>query len=336
MFYSNRRFALAIPILVAALIALSACAQAPTPAPTAIPPVAPTAAPTVAPTEATMSSGQAPMMPAGSVAVQLVKNDKLGNILVDTHGMTLYTFKNDKPGESNCTGACATLWPPLTVPQGTVPTASKGDNGMLGVLERAGGTYQVTYNDMPLYLFAQDTKVGDTNGQGYKNLWSVVTNSTNSAAMSMPATAGATDWMMAGFPTILGIQDITPSKAATVYVGPYTIQVPADAFTTPVRFVILSGNLASFTKVPEGQKSVLAFAFNVRNLSTDELITKFAKPVIFSAKDQSITANSKYYNVAADGTFTVNSTGLQVKSGELTHPIAGTPVGWVVTSPTMP
>jgi predicted lipoprotein with Yx(FWY)xxD motif len=336
MFHSTKRYALAILIMAIALIALSACAQAPIPVPTAVPPAAPTAAPTTAPTEAAMSSGQAPMMPANSIAVQLVKNDKLGNILVETHGMTLYTFKNDKPGESNCADACAALWPPLTVPQGTVPTASKDANGMLGVLERADGTYQVTYNDMPLYLFAQDTKAGDTNGQGYKNLWSVVTTATNSVAMSMPATAGATDWMMAGFPTILGIQDITPGKAATVYVGPYTIQVPADAFSTPVRFVVLSGNLASFTKAPAGQKPVLAFAFNVRNLSTNELITKFDKPVVLTAKDQSILTNSKYYNVAANGTFTDNATGLQAKSGELTHPIAGTPVGWVITSSATP
>ena len=38
-----------------------------------------------------------------------------GGLLVNTTGMTLYTFDNDVPGsgKSACNGPCATLWPPL-------------------------------------------------------------------------------------------------------------------------------------------------------------------------------------------------------------------------------
>ncbi len=97
----------------------------------------------------------------------------LGTILVDSQGMTLYTFRNDKPGVSNCEGACATLWPPLTV-TGT-PTASQGINGTLGTITRSDGSSQVTYNGLPLYTYSPDTSPGDTLGQGYKNLWYVVT-----------------------------------------------------------------------------------------------------------------------------------------------------------------
>ena len=40
---------------------------------------------------------------------------KLGRILVDSHGRTLYDFVADKTTASTCYGACASLWPPLTV-----------------------------------------------------------------------------------------------------------------------------------------------------------------------------------------------------------------------------
>ena len=38
---------------------------------------------------------------------------KLGRILVDSRGRTLYLFEKDKRGHSACAGACATYWPPL-------------------------------------------------------------------------------------------------------------------------------------------------------------------------------------------------------------------------------
>lgn len=35
-----------------------------------------------------------------------------GDVLAGDNGMTLYTFKNDKPGTSNCYDKCAQNWPP--------------------------------------------------------------------------------------------------------------------------------------------------------------------------------------------------------------------------------
>src|SRR5436190_850774 len=37
----------------------------------------------------------------------------LGNILVDSHGRTLYLFKKDSGAKSTCFGECAHDWPPL-------------------------------------------------------------------------------------------------------------------------------------------------------------------------------------------------------------------------------
>ena len=108
------------------------------------------------------------------VTVEASMGTSMGEFLTDSKGMTLYTFKNDKPGESTCYNACAQLWPPLTVAKGEQPTLAQGLAGKLGTIQRTDGTYQVTYNDMPLYYYSQDTQAGQTNGEGYKNLWSIV------------------------------------------------------------------------------------------------------------------------------------------------------------------
>jgi hypothetical protein len=56
----------------------------------------------------------------------------------------------------------------------------------LGVIQRADGTYQVTYNDMPLYRFIKDTQPGDANGQGLLNgAWTVAL--VTAAAPAAPA-----------------------------------------------------------------------------------------------------------------------------------------------------
>jgi predicted lipoprotein with Yx(FWY)xxD motif len=106
--------------------------------------------------------------------LMMAKNDKLGDILTDSQGMTLYIFKKDKPGETVCYDQCAQKWPPLTVKEGTKPTAASGINGKLGEVERKDGSYQVTYNDMPLYYFQGDTKPGEAKGQGVGGVWFVV------------------------------------------------------------------------------------------------------------------------------------------------------------------
>ncbi len=114
--------------------------------------------------------------------VMVAKSAKLGSILTDSKGMTLYAFKKDKPGESACVDNCAKNWPPLTIAEGTQPMAGSGIPGKLGQIERKDDTYQVTYNGMPLYHFAGDSKPGDTNGQGMGGVWSAVSTSTSSTA----------------------------------------------------------------------------------------------------------------------------------------------------------
>lgn len=127
-------------------------------------------------------SASAAAMTSGAPTLMVHQDSTLGNILTDSQGMTLYIFKKDKAGESVCEGTCAQKWPPLTVTEGMQPMAAPGIPGKLGEFERKDDTYQVTYDGMPLYRFAGDSKPGETKGQGLGGVWFVVP--TSASAMS--------------------------------------------------------------------------------------------------------------------------------------------------------
>ena len=101
----------------------------------------------------------------GGNATVGISTTGVGNVLVDSHGHTLYVFKKDSGMASNCVGACAAAWPPLRA--GGMPTAGRGAQASLvATTKRSDGAPQVTYNGHPLYLYAGDMKPGDTDGQG--------------------------------------------------------------------------------------------------------------------------------------------------------------------------
>jgi predicted lipoprotein with Yx(FWY)xxD motif len=100
--------------------------------------------------------------------VATADNAKLGKILVDAQGMTLYFFDRDANGTIACVGACATKWPPFVTTG--APAAPSGVTG-IGTASRPDGTTQVTYKTHPLYRFSGDAKAGDTNGDGFAGIW---------------------------------------------------------------------------------------------------------------------------------------------------------------------
>jgi len=107
------------------------------------------------------SSGAAAAPAAARVATG---RTKLGTVLVDGKGRTLYLFEKDKSNASSCYGACASVWPPLTsakgVAAGGLPAAK------LGATKRTDGRTEVTYAGHPLYTYAGDAKPGQARGQG--------------------------------------------------------------------------------------------------------------------------------------------------------------------------
>jgi predicted lipoprotein with Yx(FWY)xxD motif len=109
---------------------------------------------------------------AANGATVAVANSKLGDILVDADGRTLYAFTKDKGDQSACSGDCATNWPALT---GTATAGTGAQAALLSTAMQANGSSQVTYGGKPLYHFAGDAKPGDTKGQGVGSVWFAVT-----------------------------------------------------------------------------------------------------------------------------------------------------------------
>jgi predicted lipoprotein with Yx(FWY)xxD motif len=117
---------------------------------------------------ATQSTTQAQSSAAAAGPVALTTHKgPLGTYLTDGQGRTVYMFAADKSGSSTCTGQCATYWPPVT---GTAAhTSGAAVASMTGTISRPDGTMQITYAGHPLYLYAGDSKAGDTKGQGSDN-----------------------------------------------------------------------------------------------------------------------------------------------------------------------
>jgi predicted lipoprotein with Yx(FWY)xxD motif len=80
-----------------------------------------------------------------------------GTVLENSAGLPLYTYDKDTGTQSNCSGACAQAWPPLTVSAGTTPKGGAGVSGTLAAVKQSNGTYQVTYDGRLIYTFISDS-----------------------------------------------------------------------------------------------------------------------------------------------------------------------------------
>jgi predicted lipoprotein with Yx(FWY)xxD motif len=95
-------------------------------------------------------------------------------VLTNTKGLTLYTLSGETHGKFICTTAeCLKAWPPLLVTPSTTP---KGPV-KLGTIKNPEGKTQVTFKGMPVYTFEGDSKKGEANGEGLKDVgvWHAVT-----------------------------------------------------------------------------------------------------------------------------------------------------------------
>lgn len=73
---------------------------------------------------------------------------------------TLYEFGADTAGVSNCSGACAAVWPPFAASANAQPT------GLFTIIVRADGIHQWAYKGHALYNFSGDARPGDAAGDG--------------------------------------------------------------------------------------------------------------------------------------------------------------------------
>lgn len=151
-------------------VALAACGGAATPAPTPTP----TAMPTQVPTQAPLETPSVPLVGTATPG-------GLPTLLTGADRRSLYLFTNDAENSTNCTGPCASAWPPLVVPEGVTPTGGDGVTGTLSTIQRPDGTRQVTYNGIPLYYWSGDMAPGDVMGQGVNGVWFLVAPSATAA-----------------------------------------------------------------------------------------------------------------------------------------------------------
>lgn len=94
---------------------------------------------------------------------------KAGTVVVNSSGLTLYSFAHDSKNKSTCYGSCAKVWIPLAAKGSVVVKSGSGLSQQLaGKFKRTDGTYQVTYGGHPLYHFTGDTKAGQQNGENKK------------------------------------------------------------------------------------------------------------------------------------------------------------------------
>jgi predicted lipoprotein with Yx(FWY)xxD motif len=112
----------------------------------------------------------AAVLTAGTFAVHANPTQVANGVMVNKEGKTLYTFDKDAAGKSNCSGGCATAWPPFIVAN---PALAGGD---FSIVKRDDGSAQWAFQGKPLYFFAGDTKPGDVSGDNSGGVWHVIRN----------------------------------------------------------------------------------------------------------------------------------------------------------------
>jgi predicted lipoprotein with Yx(FWY)xxD motif len=120
---------------------------------------------------------------ASSYSLNVVTHSDYGDYLTGLDGKALYIFKSDVKGSgaSTCYDACIAAWPAYLVDSADYKSELAGD---FTVITRKDGSYQLAYNGWPLYYFAGDQKVGDTNGQGIGEVWYVATYKAEASSSS--------------------------------------------------------------------------------------------------------------------------------------------------------
>lgn len=133
------------------------------------------------------SSSAAPAAGGNTVTAKTIGSQQ---VLTDAQGKTLYWFVIDTSSKSNCSGSCATYWPPVKGPL----TAGSGVTGTLGTITRSDGSTQATYDGHPLYTYVGDSAPGQNKGNGLNlsgGLWYEMTVS-GSTPPAGSASASAT------------------------------------------------------------------------------------------------------------------------------------------------
>ncbi len=152
--------------LVAAVV-VAACSSA---ASTSTGAAAPAASPALArlargpPRPAGASSPSSGASSSGGTVITTASSSA-GTFLTNSSGRAVYLWAKDTGDMSNCNGACAGAWPPVTT-TATATASGSAKASDIGTITRSDGTKQVTYDGHPLYYFSGDSGPGTASGQG--------------------------------------------------------------------------------------------------------------------------------------------------------------------------
>lgn len=104
----------------------------------------------------------------------------IGEVVVDTGGMTVYVYDNDEVGSgaSSCRGPCLESWPPVTSVTEN-PVVQGLQEVVVDTIPAADGTHQLTVNGRPVYRYKDDNEPGDAFGQAVGSVWWTLDSSGN-------------------------------------------------------------------------------------------------------------------------------------------------------------
>ncbi|MEW2546930.1 SCO0930 family lipoprotein [Streptomyces sp. NPDC047002] len=109
-------------------------------------------------------------------ALGVLDDPKLGKVLQDKDGRTLYLFTKDQPWpmKTACGSDCLAAWTPTGVVTNADAKAAGLPEKALFTFTTPDGTRQESFNCWPGYTFKGDTAPGQTNGQNVKGVWFAV------------------------------------------------------------------------------------------------------------------------------------------------------------------
>lgn len=122
------------------------------------------------------SGARAGTASSGPAKISL-RQTRLGKVLVNSRGFTLYEFSSDAIGKDRCVSrsGCTQVWP--MVKTNGRPQAGHGvKRSMLGSIQ-VRGAHQVTYGGHPLYTYSGDSSPGATSYAGvsqFGGVWRAV------------------------------------------------------------------------------------------------------------------------------------------------------------------
>jgi predicted lipoprotein with Yx(FWY)xxD motif len=94
--------------------------------------------------------------PAAPPGVEISTADsQFGAALFDGDDQAIYYFEPERDSKPKCYGTCAEAWPPVLT-DGEPEATGAARQRLLGTTARRDGSVQVTYDDRPLYYYANE------------------------------------------------------------------------------------------------------------------------------------------------------------------------------------